>query len=214
MALSNLKAMQLLNDSATNREEKTLRKVKIFSNLITRCLCICALLFFTACSKTGEIGDSPRTELLLTIRSTESDLDSLIIKVRTIDHSGDEISKSLENRNIITDPVILLILPSSIISAEKPFLLHGIGMKNGEDIVSAAKTLMLESHRRIEREIVLERRTDQDRDGYEPCISADIYGPCDCDDRNNRINPFEREVCHDGIDNNCNGVVDDCEDVM
>ena len=209
-----MKAMQLLNNCGNHRKGKKLRKVKTFSNLIIPCLGIGALLLFAACSKTGEIGDPPRTELLLTISSTESDLDGLIIKVRTIDYFKEEISKSLENRNIITEPIVLLILPSRAIPAGRPFLLHVEGEANGEVVVSAAKTLMLESHRRIKREIVLERRTDQDHDGYEPCISAGIYDPCDCDDRNSRINPFELEVCHDDIDNNCNGVVDDCEDIM
>lgn len=44
--------------------------------------------------------------------------------------------------------------------------------------------------------------TDADRDGFG--VGSDCRGP-DCDDRNPRINPFQSEICGDGIDQDCNG---------
>ena len=43
---------------------------------------------------------------------------------------------------------------------------------------------------------------DQDQDGFG--IGADCRGP-DCDDRNARVNPYQSEICDDGIDQNCSG---------
>jgi hypothetical protein len=50
---------------------------------------------------------------------------------------------------------------------------------------------------------------DSDRDGF---FAQDGCGtPVDCDDRNRAVNPGAEETCFDGIDNNCNGEVDeDC----
>ena len=42
---------------------------------------------------------------------------------------------------------------------------------------------------------------DFDQDGWSP--------PQDCDDTNPNVNPSALEVCGDGIDNNCNGQVDE-----
>ncbi|HDH05827.1 MAG TPA: hypothetical protein ENH01_08965, partial [Nitrospirae bacterium] len=50
--------------------------------------------------------------------------------------------------------------------------------------------------------------TDNDQDGFQAvglCVSAD-----DCDDNDRNVNPGVQEIC-DGIDNNCNGEIDeDC----
>jgi hypothetical protein len=43
---------------------------------------------------------------------------------------------------------------------------------------------------------------DLDGDGYAPCTG-------DCDEKNSDVNPGEFELCGDGIDNNCDGKVDD-----
>ena len=55
--------------------------------------------------------------------------------------------------------------------------------------------------------------TDADRDGYEVGwgIMGRYYctGPDDCDDTNPSINPGAAESCTDGIDNNCDELVDD-----
>lgn len=48
--------------------------------------------------------------------------------------------------------------------------------------------------------------TDNDGDGY--ALEGGDCGPVDCDDTNASINPSAAENCTDGIDNNCNGLVD------
>lgn len=46
---------------------------------------------------------------------------------------------------------------------------------------------------------------DQDRDGY----AVTCNGSFDCDDANALVNPGRMEVCGNGLDDNCNGAVDD-----
>lgn len=46
--------------------------------------------------------------------------------------------------------------------------------------------------------------TDRDADGFSTAL--------DCDDFNDTVNPRVLEICNDGIDNNCNGIIDfDCK---
>lgn len=47
---------------------------------------------------------------------------------------------------------------------------------------------------------------DADNDGYS--AEGGLCGAVDCDDANPALSPKQREDCWDGIDNNCNGVVD------
>ncbi len=45
-----------------------------------------------------------------------------------------------------------------------------------------------------------------------PDEDGDGYGPDeDCDDRDNRVSPAADDLC-DGVDNDCNGLIDDAED--
>lgn len=48
--------------------------------------------------------------------------------------------------------------------------------------------------------------TDMDGDTYS--IDGGECGPIDCDDSNFAVNPGAEESCTDGIDNNCNGLID------
>jgi len=48
--------------------------------------------------------------------------------------------------------------------------------------------------------------TDNDGDTY--AVEGGACGPVDCDDTNAAVNPAATENCTDGIDNNCNGLVD------
>jgi PKD repeat protein len=47
---------------------------------------------------------------------------------------------------------------------------------------------------------------DNDGDGYSP--DGGVCGPVDCNDNDALINPGAREVCGDGIDNDCDGKID------
>jgi hypothetical protein len=49
--------------------------------------------------------------------------------------------------------------------------------------------------------------TDSDGDGY--AVEGGLCGPVDCDDGNPAIHPGVREICDNGIDDNCNGLIDD-----
>jgi Putative metal-binding motif len=48
--------------------------------------------------------------------------------------------------------------------------------------------------------------TDQDGDGF--ALEGGVCGPTDCNDGDPSINPGAEEICTDGVDNNCNGLVD------
>jgi hypothetical protein len=48
---------------------------------------------------------------------------------------------------------------------------------------------------------------DRDQDGYG--VGDGCPGPQDCDDRDPHTHPGAPEICGDGKDNNCNGIVDD-----
>ena len=57
---------------------------------------------------------------------------------------------------------------------------------------------------------------DDDCDGYsiaggELDLDSDGWRPCenDCDDQNSAVHPWHAEICGDGLDNDCNGAVDD-----
>jgi len=53
--------------------------------------------------------------------------------------------------------------------------------------------------------------TDNDGDGYS--IEGGSCGAVDCDDSNAEVNPGALELCGDGSDNNCNGLVDSLDGV-
>ncbi|MCG8428092.1 MAG: PKD domain-containing protein [Chromatiales bacterium] len=53
--------------------------------------------------------------------------------------------------------------------------------------------------------------TDADGDGFS--IEGGSCGPVDCNDGNAAINPGAEESCSDGIDNNCNGLIDNVDPV-
>ena len=56
---------------------------------------------------------------------------------------------------------------------------------------------------------------DLDDDGTPDCIDDDLDGYTedegDCDDLDDRVYPDAVEVCDDGVDNDCNGLVDSAE---
>ncbi|MGD9170856.1 MAG: putative metal-binding motif-containing protein [Candidatus Thiodiazotropha sp.] len=53
--------------------------------------------------------------------------------------------------------------------------------------------------------------TDSDHDGY--AIEGEACGAVDCDDDNAEINPGALEICDDGVDNNCNALIDEMDSV-
>jgi hypothetical protein len=48
--------------------------------------------------------------------------------------------------------------------------------------------------------------TDNDGDTY--AVEGDVCGPVDCDDTDPAVNPGADEVCDNGVDDDCNGLVD------
>ena len=51
---------------------------------------------------------------------------------------------------------------------------------------------------------------DADHDGW-CCCGGDPDGGCDCDDSDPDTHPGSAEICHDAIDNDCDGLIDeDC----
>jgi hypothetical protein len=48
---------------------------------------------------------------------------------------------------------------------------------------------------------------DADGDGF----TAPACGGTDCDDQNASVHPWATEVCGDGVDNDCNGIIDDLD---
>ena len=50
---------------------------------------------------------------------------------------------------------------------------------------------------------------DADGDGYAAANECNMLNGLDCDDTNAAINPGALEICGDGIDNNCDGVIDE-----
>ena len=53
---------------------------------------------------------------------------------------------------------------------------------------------------------------DMDGDGYgSPASPACPYPELDCDDSDPNVHPGAEEICNDGIDNNCSGLID-CDD--
>lgn len=55
-----------------------------------------------------------------------------------------------------------------------------------------------------EYDALLRRAQDADQDG----MAALAYGGTDCDDSDPLVHPLAEEFC-DGVDNDCNGLVDD-----
>ncbi len=62
------------------------------------------------------------------------------------------------------------------------------------------------AQRRITVEAPAPVCSDGDGDGFSP--EGGSCGPVDCDDRDPTVNPGAEESCSDGLDNNCNGLVD------
>ena len=55
---------------------------------------------------------------------------------------------------------------------------------------------------------VIERYLDADGDGYgsqQPTAAQGVTNNLDCDDTNDQIHPYTREISNDGIDSNCDG---------
>jgi hypothetical protein len=163
---------------------------------------VTALLTIVVLLRCAEVveGGPEGTSLLLTIESRVQVTD-VGIKVRNIDDESAEISKSLGPRGLEEEPLVLLILPSPIIQDQ--FLVHVRGYDGAELVGAAANLYTFRQNEQIEATLVLNSGfNDTDVDGFEHCND----GPhCDCNDQNDRINPFQREKCGDSLDNNCSG---------
>ena len=55
------------------------------------------------------------------------------------------------------------------------------------------------------------RLDDQDNDGYVPNNNCNFGIMGDCDDLNANLNPGSSEICFNGLDDDCNGLVDEMD---
>ncbi len=154
-----------------------------------------AVLFATC----GE--EEQPTEILLTVTSTD-DVDAVTLRVRNITYEDDQIRKEMAGRSIVDEPLVIRLLPSSIIPVGSTFLVHARGVINGENVVADAKLLTFHRNRSQTDELVMRADfIDADGDGFENCLRTG----CDCNDLNPSVNPFTEENCDDFVDNNCSG---------
>lgn len=160
-------------------------------------------LLGVACGPDGLAVEVPWLELeadVLTIERADPELETLgTFGVRNV-------GTGVANARIEADGPFEVVTPRLRIGADERALAALRFIPDGSYEPQHGTLRVFAGHESREAEIVV--TIDDDVDGDDHLALA--AGGDDCDDRNPRMNPSFVEVC-DGLDNDCNGVIDDVD---
>lgn len=169
---------------------------------------VTAIVALTACAE----DPTAPTEIYLNIAATLENIDRVVLTARTRGGTYDVIETRPADIDINIDPLTVRLTPSAQFDLE--IILRAEGYRGDRLFVATGSELTFEVANRLDLEITMNEgfaSDDQDRDGYRLCGTGakNDKSPCDCDDANLDVNPFELERCGDGVDDDCTGVADD-----
>ncbi|MBC7793159.1 MAG: hypothetical protein H7Z43_05595 [Clostridia bacterium] len=151
------------------------------------------------------------TEIYVNVAATLTKVDHVVLTARNPDGIEDVINRPTTDRDISLDAIVIRLTPATGFGLE--FLLVSEGYREQKRVVASGETIDFASNDRRDLEVVMNERfaeDDFDRDGYRLCGTGPVNdAPCDCDDLDLAVNPFSREICGNGVDDDCTGVADD-----
>ena len=183
----------------------------VIVGLMRTVLALCSVILVSqACAKDPTFP----TEIYLTVGATKGHIERVEMHGRSPDGTQDVINVApFPDVDLQVDEMQVRLTPTP--EFDPAFLLNCQGFIGDKLIVSKGEVMTFVDHVRQDLDIIMDEsfaHDDQDADGYRLCGtgSKNDTSPCDCDDLNPDVNPFMTEVCGNGLDDDCNGVVDDC----